>query len=638
MVKIYKLKHLLFLSLIFQIISLEEVKYEDKTIEDMKTNFWNSLNDGFYHLKDDIIPPNRTVIGFSDLNGDKYTDIITYTYFNKNYIFYKNIYDKDKYKFEDEVELFKILDNNNEISSVRNLYVGRLYGDDTCFLISFNKKNSDSELLHYKKCGEENPILMGIKSNILILNRNIDDNGQILFADSKYKNKKICKLGFASINNCDENVTSNIIDFPVKNVYDEAKENSKGISMKGGLAYVDINGDCSPDIILSYEDENNMRYIDIYLSARTDGDDNYYLAQTIQVGNANEYGAFTISRIKNDKDKKNAPQLDILIPKLSTNQIVAYKNKIQKGYDWEDLYCSEDSFSDTKSNTTILVQEKTYDLSNITAHNTLDNSFVTVIRPGDFLGTAEPGILVKQKTVDSSSSVICLYEKKGDKYELYLKIDNKEKIGNPKMAVFFDINEAGSLSLIVQNDEGKNHFFFNYRKNTFFLKTKLMNNKEKTLFSDINLGASFRYIVTDQDGKRHMEISYQLAQTSDMNIPIPYSLSGLGETNNYIENFQAISGNYYKDKSKFEDKKKRNFKDYTPIIPNTQIMIYKFKNNDKKFEWYIDLIVEPMESLIVIILVLIGVMLLLLGIVIYLHVREVKEEQKETNKFKSWFA
>ena len=638
MVKIYKLKHFLFFSLIFQIISLEEVKYEDKTIEDMKTNFWNSLNDGFYHLKDDIIPPNRTVIGFSDLNGDKYTDIITYTYFNKSYIFYKNIYDKDKYKFEDEVELFKILDNNFEISSVRNLYVGRLYGDDTCFLISFNKKNSDSELLHYKKCGEEDPKLMGIKSNILILNRNIDDNGQILFADSSSKKKKICKLGFANFNNCNETETGNIIDFPVKNVYNETKENSKGISMKGGLAYVDINGDCSPDIILSYEDENNTRYIDIYLSARTDGDDNYYLAQTIPVKNANEYGAFTISRIKNDKDKKNAPQLDILIPKLSTNQIVAYKNKIQKGYDWGDLYCSEDSFSDTKINTTILSKENTYDLSNITEHSTLDNSFVTVIRPGDFLGTAEPGILVKQKTVDSSSSVICLYEKKGDKYELYLKIDNKEKIGNPEMAVFFDINEAGSLSLIVQNDGGKNHFFFNYRKNTFFLKTKLMNNKEKTLFSDINLGASFRYIVTDQDGKRHMEISYQLAQTSDMNIPIPYSLSGLAETNNYIENFQAISGNYYKDKSKFQDKKKRNFKDYTPIIPNTQIMIYKFKNSDKKFEWYIDLIVEPMESLVVIILVLIGVMLLLLGIVIYLHVREVKEEQKETNKFKSWFA
>ena len=554
MVKIYKLKHFLFLSLIFQIISLEEVKYEDKTIEDMKTNFWNSLNDGFYHLKDDIIPPNRTVIGFSDLNGDKYTDIITYQYENKIYKFYQHIYDKDKYKFGTGDYLFEV--NNSDISSVRNLYVGRFYGDDTCFLISFNKKNSESELLHYKKCDEKDPILMGIKSNILILNRNIDDNGQILFADSN-KKKKICKLGLAGVN-CEE-TGDNIIDFPVKNIIDINKENSKGISMKGGLAYVDINGDCSPDIILSYEDEKNMRYIDIYLSARTDGDDNYYLAQTIPVGDADEYGAFTISRIKNDKDKKNAPQLDILIPKLSTNQIVAYKNKIQKGYDWEDLYCSEDSFSDTKINTTILVQEKTYDLSNITEHSTLDNSFVTVIRPGDFLGTAEPGILVKQKTEDSSSSVICLYEKKGDKYELYLKIDNKEKIGNPKMAVFFDINEAGSLSLIVQNDEGKNHFFFNYRKNTFFLKTKLMNNKEKTLFSDINLGASFRYIVTDQDGKRHMEISYQLAQTSDMNIPIPYSLSGLGETNNYIENFQAISGNYYKDKSKFQDKKKKKF-------------------------------------------------------------------------------
>ena len=45
-----------------------------------------------------------------------------------------------------------------------------------------------------------------------------------------------------------------------------------------------------------------------------------------------------------------------------------------------------------------------------------------------------------------------------------------------------------------------------------------------------------------------------------------------------------------------------------------------------------------MDSLVVIVIALIAVMLVNLGVIIYLHIREVKEEQKEMNKFKSWFA
>ena len=161
-----------------------------------------------------------------------------------------------------------------------------------------------------------------------------------------------------------------------------------------------------------------------------------------------------------------------------------------------------------------------------------------------------------------------------------------------------------------------------------------MNNKE--LYSDINLGATFRYIVTNQDGDRHMEISSQLPQTSDMNMPLPFSLSGLGETNNYVENFQIMSGNYYKTAS-FKDDEHKNFMYYTPIIPNTQMKIFKFKN-EGKYEWLIELIVQPMDQIVILVIIMIVVMLSLLGVIIYLHVREVKEEQKETTKFKSWFA
>ena len=46
-----------------------------------------------------------------------------------------------------------------------------------------------------------------------------------------------------------------------------------------------------------------------------------------------------------------------------------------------------------------------------------------------------------------------------------------------------------------------------------------------------------------------------------MNIPLPYSLCGIGETNNYIENFHIISGNAYKrsDNDKTYTKSRKDF-------------------------------------------------------------------------------
>jgi integrin alpha FG-GAP repeat containing protein 1 len=257
-----------------------------------------------------------------------------------------------------------------------------------------------------------------------------------------------------------------------------------------------------------------------------------------------------------------------------------------------------------------------------------------MITPGDFSAEDQQGLLVRQKSGDKI--FISLFSKDAVKFNLQLNLTKNTKIGNLKSAVFYDINEAGALGLIVQNDKLENFLIYNFRRDKYFIKSKLMNDRKS--YYDMNIGASFRFIVTSKDGSRHMDISYQLAQTSDMNIPLPYSLMGLGETNNYVENFQILSGNYYKDSSMFKDSSKRNFKDQTPIIPNTQMVIFKFLNDASKYEWYIDLIVLPMDSLVVIALVIVGVMLAILGVIIYLHVREVKEEQKETTKFKSWFA
>ena len=620
-----KIVVILLFSLFFQTFT-EDLIEDDKTIKDMKSTLWNRLTEGFHLLQGNLIPKNHTVIAFSSLNKTGYTDIVTYVKdSDQQYSFYKHIYDKEKFSFEqNKTALFTINDAN--IDSVRNLFVGKLYvanGVDICYLASFNKKGSNDELIHYIKCKEtESPKQMQINSNILILNRNFNGEGHILF--SKDNKLKMCKL-----NETDYICEKNIEDFNADS------HTNITISLNGGMAYVDVDGNCSPDIILSHE-EGNTRYINVYLSSRKT-EYNYKFAQNITVGDKDKYGPFIISKINNTKSEKYAPFFDILVPKIDDSKIIVFKNTKEKVYKWDKFFCNEDEGEDAeKIDVFDDINAISFDVESYGEKAKFDKSLTPMITPGDFSAEDQQGLLVRQKS-DDGTVFISLFSKDAEKFNLQLNVTNNTKIGNLTRAVFYDINEAGALGLIVQNDKLQNFFIYNFRRDKYFIKSKLMNDKEALY--DINIGASFRFIVTSKDGSRHMDISYQLAQTSDTNIPLPYSLMGLGETNNYVENFQILSGNYYiMGKENFDKEKYRNFRDHTPVIPNTQMAIYKFKNGKNKIEWYIDLYVLPTDTLLIIALSIVGFMLVILGIIIYLHVREVKEEQKETNKFKSWFA
>ena len=619
-----KIVVILLFSLFFQTFT-EDLIEDDKTIKDMKSTLWNRLTEGFHLLQGNLIPKNHTVIAFSSLNKTGYTDIVTYVKdSDQQYSFYKHIYDKEKFSFEqNKTALFTINDAN--IDSVRNLFVGKLYvanGVDICYLASFNKKGSNDELIHYIKCKEtESPKQMQINSNILILNRNFNGEGHILF--SKDNKLKMCKL-----NETDYICEKNIEDFNADS------HTNITISLNGGMAYVDVDGNCSPDIILSHE-EGNTRYINVYLSSRKT-EYNYKFAQNITVGDKDKYGPFIISKINNTKSEKYAPFFDILVPKIDDSKIIVFKNKIEKEYKWDKFFCNEDEGEEVFEKDVFDINATSFDVESYGEKAKFDKSLTPMITPGDFSAEDQQGLLVRQKS-DDGTVFISLFSKDAEKFNLQLNVTNNTKIGNLTRAVFYDINEAGALGLIVQNDKLQNFFIYNFRRDKYFIKSKLMNDKEALY--DINIGASFRFIVTSKDGSRHMDISYQLAQTSDTNIPLPYSLMGLGETNNYVENFQILSGNYYiMGKENFDKEKYRNFRDHTPVIPNTQMAIYKFKNGKNKIEWYIDLYVLPTDTLLIIALSIVGFMLVILGIIIYLHVREVKEEQKETNKFKSWFA
>ena len=659
---------ILFTNIIIPVLLADgEIDYSKKSISDLQSSFFKYQKEQLYYLGSLV---NSHIIAFSDLNNNKLTDIVTYKINNTLpnstiYNFYVHYYtNKDEPKFLDEKYLFNITideTDNIELSniSIRNMHIGSLFNDKKlCFLVSFN--NGNNSLLHYVVCGENNeyesPVKLQIYSNILIMNRNETGSTQLLYywknnEGDKNGIRKICILNKQKENYGCGSDDKNFEEFLNKN---DSLYKDRDLSLKGGLGYADISGNCIPDIILSHDIDDNNRVIEIYESSVKDY--RYSLNSVIKIRKSSDFGAFAITKINDKKDEKLAPLLGLLFTKIDSNEVIYLKNKRKIDYKWSEYMCEEmedykcDEYKCKQLFEEDLENAENYTLTieNIDKKKTveLDNTYTTVIRVGDFLGSSNPGILVKQIIKDVNGNIeesqISLFERKDGTYKYYLGIKN-DKTNLPemendifKMGLFFDIDETGTLSLILPTEKGKNLFFFNYRRDIYFLKSKLMNDKK--LFYDINLGATFRYIVTDKKGDRHMDISYQMTQTSDMNIPLPYSLMGLDNTNNYVEYFETISGNYIRTEGIFAKEDENNRKGNSPIIPNTQMMISKFYNNEKKYEWNVDLIVQPMEQIWLFLIIVIGVLLIVLGFIIYLHVKELKEEQKETTKFKSWFA
>ena len=651
------LKSLLFIIILLHSLCSDKIDYEGSTINSMKNSLFKTKPEKIYYL-DNLIHSSE-IIGFADLDYDKYTDIITYKRVNETdfvyFIFYARYYKHKKKEFSEEEYLFNISIGNNEYTnldefSVRNLHIGSFFDKKPWFLISFN--DGPKDLAHYIMNLDKDfkAVKLNITSNILIMNKDDDNFLRLLYYNNDTKKREICQLKRIEkegekIYSCESRPFE---DYIVKK-NDEDIYSNQSLSLKGGLGYVDLIGNCVPDIILSHEEKdenggNDKRIIEIFVQ-NSKNIDQYQLECTITLNKSSDYGAFAITRVKDEKkhEKKKAPVLDLLIPNIKENKILYYKNQRKLNYTWSKYFCEDEKGgeSGTIFDENPFQQNLTIDGDYRDKKVTLDDSLPTVIRVGDFLGSSNPGIIVKQiiQLDDKNISQISLFKIEDQKVLYYDgirldKIPGHDDDDEFKMGLFFDINEAGSLSFILPTVKNNNYFFFNYRRNIFFIKSKLMNDED--YYYDSNLGATFRYIVTNKKGSRHMDISYQMTQTSDMNIPLPYSIMGLDDTNNYVEYFQTISGNIITKKVKLKNKEK-NYKENTPIIPNTQMMISKSYNGEK-IEWNVDLIVQPMEQIWIFLIIVIVVLLIVLGIIIYLHLKEVKEEQKETNKFKSWFA
>ena len=612
--------------------------YTESELKDLagKGIFGSKGRDGYLLIKTNF-GEGEKVIAYADLNNDKYTDIITYKQEKNSIYFYSYTYDHNQYIFNKSEVLFILnstLDNPIVKNVIVNSFIKTSISPDFLISISYDDKNEYETHLFYKNKNKDEYLYknLNINSNIVVADINGDRNMEIIFFKDNmrqifYFGDEYSKDG--TIKSFDE-----ILSSKDKEGASNYKFLNKKFSDKYGNAFVDLNGDCLPDLILTSE-EDQILYLEIYYHT----EEKYNLdSYSFKIG---EYGAFLIG----DFDRNS--QLDILFPHLNEPKVTIFYNQFQSNHNWDENYCEIiKNNNDVKEkkykkvfNEFFLNDSKTYKTIDLIKNNSQNYTFYgseTLIRAGDFGSTGIPGLLAIFKTneTNNKNKIIKLFEFEKDKItEVDLKLDTYLEKMDIQYATFFDFAEDGRLDLIIQGKDKIISIWNNNSPDKFFIKNKIVLKKGK--FSTLEFGTSFRYVVTDNEGLRSDNVVAQMPQTSGMIIPLPFAYQGIGRSNNYIEHLYAISTSFDKVSNDIISVNKDSF---TPIIPNTQLIITKGYEKEK-VKWEIELVVTPTENLLILLIVIIIILFIILFIIIFLHSKERNEDkEQDSDNFRAWFA
>jgi integrin alpha FG-GAP repeat containing protein 1 len=593
------------------------------------------------------------------LNSDKLNDIIASCKTSKggskiSYFLYeessKSFKLSDSYTtltFEDyEIITFLANDLNKDgyldyVMTLKNKkeYENRVY--------VFNKESDTFELVLKINNGDQNLFVADIGSKRVL---------KIIYYDKTQLIRKV--FYYDDIEK--KFITKNFNDFLSTNKACDGNEKYSKLPFESPNtnAFIDIDGDCINDILISSYDPNNknIRTLEIWKGVIENEEIKYCLSNVNIYNVEPELGLFTVV----DVDRNALP--DLVFPILNSNppQILISYNIISMNYDWTRDYCTDhkpinfskspdsqiskifDEFkigATTKNNYIINIHDnKNYKFYSDNTEFPLILRFIDVNQDSypDFVTIFYDKSLKLKKLIIYLSQEIENDENErrifsqNEIYELDSNIDSKNY--DLAVASFFDFEDNRKMGLILSDVNGNTlGLYNNYVYDTYTLKSLLVSKKDCYFCTEY--GSSQRFITTNINGARRMDLSLQSPQISSPGIlSLTFAYLGIGRSNNYIENFHIISGNAYK--------REDNDKTYTPVIPNSQLIIYHdIIDGGNKTSWQVDLVVKPTKYLYQLIFVIIIVIILLTFIAFRLQMKEREEdniENKET--FAPWFG
>ena len=644
-----KIQYILLLIILFSYIKTDNDKYD---IDDFKQSiwFWKSKSEGTYEINTGLNNSYK-IIGYLNNYDEKYTKLIVYEKTEEYYYFSLASYKKSKnyYIKDKEKDIFKINQTDYEIHNV----IGNVFNNDNkiCYLVTLYKHDitgkSDNHFnflnyLFYPKDNKYEKLDTNITSKVFVADIDGDKILEIIYDSGS--NRQVMKID----SNYQGKTNKSFIDYTIQNS-NYPNNNEELLSLNGTNAFIDVNNDCRNDLIFTVDSENETKLL-IYIGVYYKLNDNEYvikygLNSVNEIILDNDFGPFALGDFNDDG------RVDLIFPSLTGNNVSILLNQESRTNDWSDEFCPHHKIDNRESSKTLFdVSEsknltfpesdgkKIYYNPNITS---------TSIRTADFMSSGFHGILVIMIDTNNGEQSVRLYKinKNDDNLKLELEIDLSEKFSNLNQnlqyASFFDFGEDGILDVIVVGDDETRGFYRNVDNSNYYVTAQLSVTDNDKNYNLIEVGAGYHYVVTNNNGKRRIDYSWQLAQTGDLNLNLNYAYMGLGRTNNYLENLEivSVSSNKIKyeetssDKGSISNKDLTEYKQYTPIIPKSQLLVKKVGD-----DWNIDLIVQPTEKIILMIVIIFIILLIILAIIIYLHIKEVKEDKNQAKEFSAWYS
>ena len=425
--------------------------------------------------------------------------------------------------------------------------------------------------------------------------------------------------------------------------------------------YVDVDGDCLNDLVItSYDPVTGVRYLEIWKSIIEEGNIKYCLTNNNVYTLPNEVGLPSIV----DVDRRAMPDLVFPIMNSYPPKIVIAYNKINLQYDWTDNYCDTHKPISIKKGSVnahiptfyeqIKIDINNNFISTITIHKNTDLTFYIgndsndnyyyphYLRFVDINKDSYPDFItvLYNKSSQSKTPYVflnqkLLYNKSFNGYER--RTFSQEAmysfltISNAVVATFFDFGDKGHIDIIIIDSNHNNIGLYNHNVYDAYTIKSLLLFKNNCFYCN-EFGSTQRFITTNIDGSRRMDFSIQAAQSCVAGgLMLPYAYIGIGRSNNYLENFHIISGCF--------NERKNNDKVYTPVIPNSQLVIYHENVNGKATSWKVDLIVKPTKNLKKLIIVIVLMIVVMTALTFHLQMKEREEDFKENKEtFAPWFG
>ena len=646
---------------IFLFICVNKIIFSLEIYDSMKSI--PSTTSGFYTFKLGLAD-NCKPLYYVDLNSDKLNDIIASckTSSGDSKISYY-IYNEKEKNFELNEEYNKnplIISGYEIVSFLANDLNKDGYID---YIMTLRKKNIyESRIYVYNKDGGTYELVFKSNNDEQTQNLFIADIGsnrvlKVIYYDYITSNRKVFYFDESE----NKFITKNFTEFLSKNnnICNGNDYYSKmPFETPNSNAFIDIDGDCLNDILISsYDKGKKKRYLEIWKGVFEEDEVKYCLTLKNVYEVDDSLGLFTVV----DIDRNALPDLVFPIINSSPPQILVAHNIISMTYIWTSDYCTDHPPINLSKEPNSNIN-KIFEDFNIKTSNTNNNNYIMNIHNNNnfkfYSDNNDFPLLLRFIDVNQDSYpdfVTILYDKSSKKKNLIIFLSqpmeneskerrffsqksiydltsNYESNFDIIVASFFDFEDNRKMGLILYSQNGVSlGLYNNYIYDTYTLKSTLLFNKD--CFFCTEYGSSQRFITTNINGERRMDLSLQTPQVNTPGIlALTYAYLGIGRSNNYIENFHIISGNSFQ--------RNDNDKTYTPVIPNSQLVIYHYNlPNSSSTTWQVDLVVKPTKYLYQLIIVIVIVIVLLTFISFRLLLKEREEdyiENKET--FAPWFG